>query len=289
MLNAKLIDKRSPAEDWDRLLEEVRTATVLGLDCETQDEARHEGLNAYNNAKRHVFDHRRTTMTGFSVYSEGSDTAWYLNLAHADRPNRLEQEKALEVLAAIPDHCLVIAHNAPFELVMFKQCLGVQLKNVVCTLQMAVSHHDADEYDPQDFAATPLTAFRKFVPDILREFAGYQLGDGLKNSQAELLGKFIAKESKAAHSCNGFVSEIAIGYNLKKLVKSIFGVTMQTYAEVLAAGGARHMGELTGEQVVSYGADDAYWAVQLYSFLKSSLLKNNPAALVAFLKTTFTD
>lgn len=283
-INATLLDRRSPSEDWERFLSEVRTATVLGLDCETQDEARHAGLNSYNNAKRHVFDHRRTTMTGFSIYVEGSDTAWYLNLAHADSGNRLPQERALEVMAAIPAGCLVIAHNAPFELVMFEQCLGVKLKNVVCTLQMAVSHHGIDEYEPSDFAHQPLTAFRKFVPDVLREFSGYQSGDSLTSKQAELLGKFIAKESKAAHSYNGFVKEIAIGYNLKRLVKSLFGVQMTTYEEVLRSAGAKHMGELTGEQVVAYGADDAYWAVRLYNHLRASFLQHNPAALVAFLK-----
>jgi hypothetical protein len=98
-----------------------------------------------------VFDHRRTTMTGFSFYADGSDTAWYVNLAHADIENRMPRRKADVLLAAIPENCLILAHNAPFELVMFEQCLGVILKNILCTLQLAVSHHGPDEYDRRLF------------------------------------------------------------------------------------------------------------------------------------------
>src|SRR3546814_14082841 len=45
------------------------------------------------------------------------------------------------------------------------------------------------------------------------------------------------------------------------------------------------MGELTGEQVAAYGADDAYWAVRVYKELMKRMLAENPAALVTFLKT----
>ena len=88
-VQSKLLDARSSDEDFARAELELSTAMILGLDCETQDEARHAGLNAYNNKKRHVFDHRRTTMTGFSFYADGSDTAWYVNLAHADKIRRV--------------------------------------------------------------------------------------------------------------------------------------------------------------------------------------------------------
>lgn len=285
MIKSKLVDKRSIDDCWDQLLAEVRSAKILGIDCETQDEARHAGLNSYNTGRRHVFDHRRTTMTGFSVYADGSDTAWYLNLAHADAENRIPLAKALELIAAIPEDCLSIAHNASFEHVMFEQCLGVTLNNTVCTLQMAVSHHGIDEYKIDDFSKASLASFRRFVPDILREFAAFDPQKPMRSNQAELLGKLIAKESKAEHSYNGFVKSIATGYNLKKLVQSLFGFQMTTYDEVLKAAGAKHMGELTGDQVCSYGADDAYWAVKVYHHMFNSLRETNPSALVTFFKT----
>lgn len=177
MIKSVLIDARTPQDIWDRAVAEISSATILGIDCETQDEARHAGLNSYNNSKRHVFDHRRTTMTGWSFYSDGSDTAWYVNLAHADVENRLPYARGLELLNARNPEALLIAHNAPFEIVMFEQCLGVKLSNILCTLQMAVTHHGPDEYDLQQFAETPLPkAFYKWVKPILQAFAGYDGG-----------------------------------------------------------------------------------------------------------------
>lgn len=287
MINSQLIDARSSDEDFQRALAEIGSAQILGIDCETQDEARHDGLNAYNNAKRHVFDTRRTTMTGFSFYADGSDTAWYVNLAHADVENRLPRRKADVLLAAVDPNCLMIAHNAPFEHVMFENCLGVVLKNVLCTLQMAVSHHGPDDYDPQVFFDKPLTAIGRHAKAIERAFANYDpetRGRKLTGEQAELLGMFIGKTSVAAHSYNGWVREIATGYNLKRLVFSLFGHKMTTFDEVLKRGGAKHMGELTGGQVVEYGADDAYWAVRCFHHLKDSMLRNNPKVLQTFLK-----
>lgn len=281
---SNLLDARTSKEVFDRALAEISTAQVLGLDCETQDEARHAGLNAYNNLKRHVFDHRRTTMTGFSFYAEGSDTAWYVNLAHADVANRMPRARAMQLIAAIGPDCLILSHNAPFELVMFHQCLGVVLKNVLCTLQLAVTHHGPDEYDPQRFFAQPLTAMARHAKAILQAFASYNpetRGRNLTSEQAELLSAFIGKTSKAAHSYNGFVSDIAYGYNLKKIVQSLFGHKMLTYKEVL--NGRDHMGELTGEEVVSYGCDDAYWVVPLFHHLKDDLLRTNPNVLKTFL------
>jgi DNA polymerase I-like protein with 3'-5' exonuclease and polymerase domains len=283
MLSARLLDARSTPADWALALDEIKNAKLLGLDCETQDENRHEGLNAYNNEKRHVFDHRRTVMTGFSIYCEGSEIAWYVNLAHADVDNRVTFYDARCLLDAIPDDCITVAHNAPFELVMFAQCHGVVLNNVVCTLQLAVTHHGPDEYDIQKFFKAPITGFHKIAGDCISAFAQF---DGQPSgTQREMLGKFIAKESKAQHSYNGFVKTIATGYNLKTLTESKFGVKQMTFKEVLATGNASHMGELTGEQVCAYGADDAYWAVQHYLWMRDDLLANNPAAFVTFMKT----
>jgi DNA polymerase I-like protein with 3'-5' exonuclease and polymerase domains len=286
VINSVLIDARTSPDVLERVKTELASCEVFGLDCETQDEARHEGLNLYNNKKRHVFDHRRTTMTGFSTYVEGSDTAYYFNLAQADEENRLAPSIVHEVLDAANPEAICVAHNAPFEIVMFRQCHNRDLNNMVCTLQMAVSHHGPDEYDETAFYQTPLPAsFNKFVKEIILAWGDFDKGDRPNNEQQELLSKFIAKESKADHSYNGFVKSIAYGYNLKRLTESAFGYKQKSYDAVLAENNATHMGELTGEQVVAYGADDAYWAVKHFRRLLDDMLTNNPKALKAFLET----
>jgi DNA polymerase I-like protein with 3'-5' exonuclease and polymerase domains len=285
-INSILIDARTPQATLDAIKSELASCEVFGLDCETQDEARHNGLNQYNNKIRHVFDHRRTTMTGFSTYVEGSDTAYYFNLAHADVENRLPQSIVYEIIGAANPEAITVAHNAPFEIVMFRQCHNQELNNVLCTLQMAVSHHGPDEYTMDKFAQAQLTpSFQKLAPDIIREWGSFQKGDKPNDAQQELLGKFIAKESEADHSYNGFVDRIRLGYDLKTLTKSVFDHTQTGYWDLLNRFGAKHMGELTGEQVVSYGADDAYWAVKHFRHMLNDMLANNPLALKAFLET----
>jgi DNA polymerase I-like protein with 3'-5' exonuclease and polymerase domains len=268
-----LVDNRNVRDLLPGILEELRQAKLWGLDCETTDvETRHEGLNAYCNAMRLVFDHRRTTMTGMSTYVEGSDTAYYYNLAHADVENRLHPA-IVKLIVEAGKGVIGVAHNLPFELVMFKQCHDIDLQDFVCTLQMAVSHHGPDQYDIGAFYDAPLPkAFHKIAAEVIK-----QQEEGIDK---ELLGKFIAKESKAEHSYNGFVKSIAMGYSLKALTKSAFGVEQTTFKEVL--GEKTHMGQLTGEQVAAYGADDAYWAVRHYRRMFDDMIKNNPKALKAF-------
>lgn len=288
MVDTVLVDDRTPYATVQRALDELREGKVIGIDCETQDEARHAGLNAYNNKKRHVFDHRRTTMTGFSTYVEGSDTAWYFNLAHADVANRIPRNEALAILGEINPKALMLAHNAKFEHVMFEQCLGYVFHNpVICTLQMAVSDHGPDEYDWDTFLNTPLpNAFRGKVKEILQAFASYDpesRGRSLTGTQSEMLSMFLGKSSKAAHSYNGWVKdELAIGYNLKRLVQSLFGYKMTTFEEVL--NGKAHMGELTGEEVCSYGAEDAYWVVPIFNHYRQKWMKENPGLMKTFLQ-----
>ncbi len=77
MIQSVLIDSRTSQDVIDGVKAELAACEVFGLDCETQDENRHAGLNLYNTKVRHVFDHRRTVMTGFSTYVEGSDTPCY--------------------------------------------------------------------------------------------------------------------------------------------------------------------------------------------------------------------
>lgn len=285
MINTVLMDLRTPPEVWGQLAADMAQASeVIGIDCETQDEGRHPGLNAYNTKVRHVFDHRRTVMTGFSVYP-GGNTAYYFNLAHADEENRLPVTIVPEVIGMKPSGVSWVSHNAPFELVMFEQCLGIVLRDVICSLQMAVSAHGPDNYPLKTFYEAPLNGIRKIIPDILQTFGSYdkeRQGRNLTPDQQFVLGQFIGKSSEATHSYNGFVDEIAWGYSLKRLTASLFGAKQTTFQEVL--NGREHMGELTGEEVAGYGAEDAYWAVRVYYALLQRMLQENPNALVIFLE-----
>lgn len=290
MINVQLIDARTPPEVWTKFAADMAAAVdVCGIDCETHDRNRHDGLNAFNNKTRHVFDHRRTTMTGMSFYPDGTDTAYYVNLNQADVENRISGALVPTILGLKPANITWVSHNAPFELVMFEQCYDVRelLENIVCTLQMAVSDHGPDEYDLQTFYNAQLP-IRPIVPDILQSFATYdreKQGKNLNPDQQFVLGQFVGKETDAAFSYNGFVKSIRWGFSLKALTKSLFGIDQTTYEQVLAAHDAEDMGDLTGEQVCAYGADDAYWAVKVYRALVDKMLRENPAALVTFLET----
>ena len=278
-----LVDARNFDIKWPEIQRELNNAELLGFDIETQDRNRHEGLNIYNNKIRHVFDHRRTVITGFSVYVKGSDRAYYFNMAHADVENRLPEGTGNRVIAEINPRAICVAHNAPFEIVNLEQCWGAKLPNVVCTMQMAVSHHSPDEYDLNTFTAAELpTQFHAIAKQVLKEWEGWEPGTRLTGAQQELLGKFIAKESKAEHSYNGFVRSISKGYSLKQLTKSRFGYNQVEFWDLLNRYDAQDMGDLTGEQTANYGADDAFWAVKHYEWMYEEMLLTNPHALKAF-------
>ena len=142
-----------------QIIGEVGSADFIGLDCETEDSGRHDGLNTYcgydpktgkkSPGKPLVFDMRRTTMCGFSLCTEMSKEPYYINLGHADVENRVPWEKAEYLLKAKSDDASFLAHNAPFELTVFNSCYGYELKNIICTLQMCVSAYGPHEY-PHD-------------------------------------------------------------------------------------------------------------------------------------------
>jgi hypothetical protein len=93
-----LIDKHNFDDYADEVVVGLEKADFSGIDVETQDSNRHAGLTALCNYKpdgtkaktsKTVFDMKRTVMTGFSLFSEGADAAYYVNLNHADIENRL--------------------------------------------------------------------------------------------------------------------------------------------------------------------------------------------------------
>lgn len=285
-----LVDARNWADLKEAILEEMANSPLTGIDIETHDHNRHEGLNRLmkvndegfkSTATKLIFDTNRTVVTGFSIYADGKDHAFYFNLAHADVENRIPWSEARQVLEAIPPTACHIAHNAPYERTMLSKSLGHKLgSNVICTMQLAVSAFNGDTYDVDDFLAPGLGGMEKLFPAIRREYYSYNPGDALTKEQEELLYKVIAKESDADHSYNGFIKKISYGFGLKGLTKKFLGYEQQTFAAVL--GDKPHMGALTGEEVARYGADDAWVAVKLYHKLIDYLLKNNPAVVPIF-------
>jgi DNA polymerase I-like protein with 3'-5' exonuclease and polymerase domains len=287
---AILVDNRNWADLKEALLAEMAASPLTGLDIETNDARRHEGLNKLmkvddegfkgGNTKL-IFDTNRTDITGFSIYADGEDHAFYVNIGHADIENRLPWSEAKQILDAIPESACHVAHNAPYERTMLRKSLGHNLgSNVICTMQLAVTAFNGDTYSVDDFLKPGLGGITKLVPAINREYYSYNPGDALTNEQEELLFKVIAKESKSDHSYNGFVKSIAYGFGLKGLVQKFLGYKQVTFDEVL--NGKPHMGHLTGEEACSYGADDAWCAVKLYHKLLDYLLKNNPAVVPIF-------
>lgn len=290
-----LLDQRNLLEQLPIIIQAVAAADFVGLDIETHDDQRHEGLNKMmkvdeetrkkSGGKKLLFDNQRTVVTGISIYPEGCDTCWYINLAHADVQNRVPWQVAQHILDAKNPSAFFVAHNAPFELVMLGNSLKYEIKNVICTLQMCVSCYGSDEYAWERFIRADLGEIGKLIPALRRASIGYNSAEDrqFKGELAEIAGKITAKESDAAWSYNGWVDEIAWGYDLKKAIRQHFGYQMSTFAETL--GENAHMGQLTGDQVAAYGCDDAYWAVRLFRKIMTMMISHAPNAIAAFFET----
>jgi DNA polymerase I-like protein with 3'-5' exonuclease and polymerase domains len=289
---AILVDARNYDEHAPILKDAFSRSDFIGLDTETNDDRRHEGLNILckyddetrkkSKAGKLIFDFRRTDLCGTSFYTEALPNAYYLNLGHADVENRLTELQLVELMAAKKQGSFWVAHNAAFEMTVFKQCLGFSIDDdTICTLQQAVSAYGPHEFSKESWRGVGQGGIAKLLGPILREsFTGLTDPDKMTMSPelSDLVYKIIAKESDADHSYNGLVKSIAYGYGLKQLVKSWFGYEMTTFEEVL--GDTAHMGQLTGEQVVAYGADDAYWAMRVFRHLLSYMLGTGGPNLV---------
>lgn len=286
-VQAVLVDGRNYASIFGGIMEAVRAAEVMGFDIETEDSRRHDGLNTYmkvdedgfkSEATRLIFDIPRTTITGFSIWPEGHPYVYYFNMAHADAENRLELGWILHIFEQFKGH--LVCHNAPFELTMCKACWNLDLQNVVDSMQLCVTAYGPDEYSWPRFYEKGIENFQLLLPEADRLFRDYEYGQELTSAQGTMLGKVISKESKAAHSYNGWVKDITYGYDLKKAVKSWFGYQMMTFKECL--GDKPHMGCLTGDEVVEYGCDDAVWCVGLFRRVLQYMGDTNPAAIQTF-------
>lgn len=300
----QLVDARNISLFLPYLIEKVKNAPYTGFDLETHNANAHEGIKKFNKHGKNVFDIRRTVITGFSLFPEGDTSAYYINLNHRDIENRVPYETVYPLLEEMQKHTLII-HNAQFEKIMMRATYGYEIPNYIDTLQMAVSAYSPDSYDFGKFCSADLGEIRSLLPQIAQAFELWDGEQELNPKQAELVGQICGKSSEAAHSYNGFVKSIAIGYGLKQAVESFFGYRMEHYDECLAKSEyARkrnlvlhdkqykhlvpyfqeepHMGHLTGEEVVSYGCDDSYWCVQLYKALYQFMQENCPDSINTF-------
>lgn len=290
MILSFLIDKNNFNTVKDRVIADVRAASFVGLDTETHDDNRHDGLMQYckydaetrkkSAATKLVFDMRRTIMTGFSIWPENSPVAYYVNLNHADIENRLPWEDAKQLLDALPESAYFVAHNAAYELTVFKSCYNLDLPRYIDTLQMAVSAFGPDEYSVEEFIAAGQGGIKAKCQALMAQAMYWDTSQEMPPALSETVYSIIAKQSDAAHSYNGFVKQIAYSYGLKKLVKSMFGHQMTTFEETL--NGKAHMGQLTGQEVVAYGAEDAYWALRLFRHLLEHMTRHCPTAISTF-------
>lgn len=287
---AVLIDKRNIAGYIPIIISKIKEVNFVGIDIETEDSRRHEGLNRLmkmddegfkSSTAKLIFDVERTTVTGVSLYADGDDEAYYFNLAHADKENCIPFEWLKVILDSKPAESWWVSHNSPFELTMMFKSLGYDLgEKILCTMQLAVTCWNDDTYDHNDLSGPDLGEIPSLFNEANRHFASWQYGQELSKEQEELIGKVTAKESKAAHSYLGFIKTITYGYGLKKLVKRFLNYEQVTFEEVL--NGRPHMGCLTGEEVVSYGADDAWTCVKLFHILLAYLMANNPQAVSTY-------
>ena len=281
-----LVDRRNLTEVLAKLKPILANTQLLGFDIETHDALRHDGLNDLmkvdeegkkSAGSKLIFDTNRTTVTGFSLYSDGTNESYYFNLAHADAENCISFEEVRPLLDSYKGYFII--HNAPFEIVMLEKGLNTKWKlphgKVLDTLILCVTAYNSDTYTKSDFAKRQLTGLYSLLPDIMAAYGSQDI-----EKQEDLVNKFCAKESDAAHSYNGFVKDLAWGFNLKKASKHWLDYTQTTFEEVM--NGRGHMGQLTGEEVVKYGADDAITCVGIYHEVMAWLMTENPKAIKTY-------
>lgn len=291
-LRTILVDARNADEYIPKLIAEMQKADFVGFDTETEDQHAHDGIKEFRKGVRNAFDWTKMVVTGMSFYFpdgmnyfNGPQTAYYLNLNHADVENRIPFEKIKPLFEAKRPETVFLCHNASFELSVMSIDLNYQLEQVVCTLQMAVSAYGPDEYDHDEYIKAQFGDIKNLFAEAERVFhTGLDpekpYSRGLNWEQQELMSKVLGKSSDATFSYNGFIKSIRYGYGLKEVIMSFFDHKMTTYEEVL--GDKDHMGQLTGEEVCAYGAEDAFWVVPLFYRLLEFMTKNCPESIDAF-------
>lgn len=279
----KLVDARNIDALEAEILEAMAPASLIGLDIETHDKDRHEGLNRImkvdedgrkSKAKKLVFDTRRTTLCGLSIWPLGSLYSYYFNLGHADVHNRIPFERVQRILSARKVGAYWVIHNAAFENVMLKTTVGYTVEDYVCSMQLAVSHHGPDEYRIEDLVRAEFPEMINLFKKAQKVFIDWDGKSEMTPAQADILSSLTSKDSDAPHSYPGAIDTISPGYGLKRLVYNLFGHKMATFEDTL--GDAVTMGDLTGEQVSAYGGGDAFWCTQVFMHLVNDIRDTRP-------------
>lgn len=286
-----LVDNSNIKNLLPEIISKVEGSKFIGIDIETQDDDRHGGLMKFcgydpktrkkKTKGKLVFDLNAIKITGFSICCDSDmDTAYYINLRHADIENNVSWEQVKPILDAKPKEAHWVAHNAEFEINGFKCSEDYDLKDVICTLQMAVSTYGPDDYSLNKFRQSGLGGMYSKLHQLRDLSLTYKDGDRLEGPLADLVFAIIGKQSTASHSYNGYIKEMAWGYGLKNMVKQFFGYEMATFEDTL--GDEAHMGQLTGVEVCSYGADDAFWALRLWQHLLPMMVDRAPNVVKTF-------
>ena len=129
-------------------------------------------------------------------------------------------------------------------------------------MQLLVSAYGPDEFPIEKLRPALYQGLRTLMPEINQYFHEAVNASDLTPKQYTVLNKFIGKTSDSAWSYNGIIKSISYGYGLKKAIKSWFNHQMDDFDKTL--GNKPHMAALTGQEVLSYGCEDAYWCYQLF-------------------------
>lgn len=115
---------------------------------------------------------------------------------------------------------------------MMRMCYNYEIFNYIDTLQLCVSAYSSDSYSFDKFCSADLGEIRKLLPAISQAFENWDGYQELNPQQAELVGQVCGKQSEAAHSYNGFLKSISIGYGLKQAVESFLVIEWNTMTNV---------------------------------------------------------
>lgn len=287
-----LVDARNIEEYRDHLQQCcTQGGGYIGFDVESYQEP-HEGLvkfmkiddEGFHKGKKLVFDHRRSVITGASFYFGKVDPyrVYYLNFFHADVENRIPHDFLKKLLDATKQNNQnLIIHNAAYEIAVHLASLKQDITNYLCSMQLLVSAYGPDEYPISKLQAALVQGVRTILPEINRDFEDVENANDLSPKQYKTLNKFIGKTSDSSWSYNGIVKSISYGYGLKTAVKSWFNHQMDDFKKTL--GTKPNMAALTGEEVLSYGCEDAYWCYQLFMQTLAWLVKRNKPVIQTYL------
>ena len=263
----------------------------IGYDIESYQEP-HAGLvklmnidsEGFKKGKKLIFDHRRSTITGASFYFGKVDPyrVYYLNFFHADVENRLDHSLLIELLELTRQNKQkLIIHNAAYEIAAHLATLNYDITNYLCSMQLLVSAYGPDEFPIEKLRPALYQGLRTLMPEINQCFHEVVSASDLTPKQYTILNKFIGKTSDSAWSYNGIIKSISYGYGLKKAVKSWFNHQMDDFDKTL--GDKPHMAALTGEEVLSYGCEDAYWCYQLFMLTVAWVSARNRPVIQTYL------